>query len=826
MHLREIHPEQSARVSRALASTAERIAPVWPLANFVAVNPYMGFVDSSFGSAAQNFRYTHGADLLMPLEFYFEALDAGEIQRDDIREALTKSESAEDVQRFIARTRASKSESDHALQTVTDVAAEIAGIDLSRFMTDQISKWASGYFDEGQAGWGSPFKDQGLFTAWRAEAEIDRGPEVMGIREFRASVARLPDDPHEAAFEALQALSVAPDYAEIYLQRISSRVAGWVAFAARVAWDDRLYRGESSAIVEEFLAVLLAWEYAVFRAYEGRDFEIAWHAARERIEEASGSGVIDGDLLDRLIFQNAYENAEERALLRSFEEPARIPEEQATRPLAQVVFCIDVRSEIYRRHLEASEPRTETLGFAGFFGMPIRFRPLAHQEGAPQCPALISPSHDVRETCGSTDADQKACARRESRNSVQKLWKSFAQGAVSCFGFVSPLGLTRLPMLFLDAFGVTTPVPHPSIRGLSRSQARSLQVDISAIDHESRVELAANALVGMSLTDRFARLVVIAGHGASVVNNPHASGYDCGACGGRSGEPNARVAAAILNDGEVRLTLRERGIDIPEDTVFVAALHDTTSDDMKVFSSQVPESHLGDLEELETAFDTASRASRAERAPRLGLHSDDAGEIDKAIRRRSRDWAQVRPEWGLAGCSSFVVAPRKHTRGIDLGGRAFLHNYSWRQDEDFDVLESIMTAPMVVTSWINLQYYASTVDNRVFGSGNKTLHNVVGTVGVLEGNAGDLRVGLPWQAVQNGTLQHRPLRLKVVIEAPIEAMNQVIATHESIRHLVDNGWLQLYAMNAEGQVSHRYQGEMRWACLEDASDPEFVRATA
>ncbi|HBF20829.1 MAG TPA: DUF2309 domain-containing protein, partial [Cryomorphaceae bacterium] len=186
-----------------------------------------------------------------------------------------------------------------------------------------------------------------------------------------------------------------------------------------------------------------------------------------------------------------------------------------------------------------------------------------------------------------------------------------------------------------------------------------------------------------------------------------------------------------------------------------------------------------------------------------------------AILRRSKDWAQVRPEWGLAGCSAFIVAPRSRTRGLDLGGKSFLHSYEWKKDGDFKILELIMTAPMVVTSWINLQYYASTVDNQYYGSGNKTLHNVTGGIGVLEGYAGDLRVGLPWQSVHDGNqFQHEPRKLSVVIEAPLEAMNRVLEKHPSVRNLCDNGWIYLLAMNVEGRVSHRYTGKLKWEALE------------
>ena len=177
---------------------------------------------------------------------------------------------------------------------------------------------------------------------------------------------------------------------------------------------------------------------------------------------------------------------------------------------------------------------------------------------------------------------------------------------------------------------------------------------------------------------------------------------------------------------------------------------------------------------------------------------------------RSRDWSQVRPEWGLAGNAAFIAAPRERTSGINLGGRAFLHSYSWQLDKEFSVLELIMTAPMVVASWINLQYYGSTVNNRVFGAGNKVLHNVSGTIGVLEGNSGDLRVGLPWQSVHDGNrFVHEPLRLNVVIDAPLDAINGIIAWQQSVRDLVDNCWIHLFAFGDQGRI-YRYRGELAW----------------
>jgi uncharacterized protein len=123
-----------------------------------------------------------------------------------------------------------------------------------------------------------------------------------------------------------------------------------------------------------------------------------------------------------------------------------------------------------------------------------------------------------------------------------------------------------------------------------------------------------------------------------------------------------------------------------------------------------------------------------------------------------------------------------------------------------------MTAPMIVANWINLQYYASTVDNRAFGSGNKALHNVVGQFGILQGNGGDLTTGLPWQSIHDGRrLQHEPLRLLVVIEAPRGAVGAIIARHASVRSLVDNKWLNLLVIDGERFFRYSPSGDWR-AC--------------
>ena len=136
------------------------------------------------------------------------------------------------------------------------------------------------------------------------------------------------------------------------------------------------------------------------------------------------------------------------------------------------------------------------------------------------------------------------------------------------------------------------------------------------------------------------------------------------------------------------------------------------------------------------------------------------------------------------------------------------------EDPDLQVLELILTAPMVVASWISLQYFGSTVDNAAFGAGDKTLHNVCGRVGVLEGNGGDLRVGLPLQSVHDGQgFVHEPVRLSVFIAAAPDAISTVLARQPQVRALLDNRWLFLFALDDRGQTTHRYAGDLAWEAL-------------
>lgn len=779
---------------------ARAIPPVWPLASSVAVNPFLGQSHESLATVGARLERVAGVPVTMPRSWYQERITSGVIIDADLLEALVSAPAAPRPANLAAlksAARVSKPEIS-PVPTIADLAADASGIDWPGLISERFGAWAAGYFDEGQALWAAS-RGRGAYAAWRAVSTHDLTPEIVGLSGFATHVSEAPETAPDALASVVQRIAIPVEARETYFHQMLMTLGGWAQYARYRQWQAEL-GGGADATITDFLAIRLLWEAALFDRYEDQ-IAVRWKAV---VASHASPVTPSPDHVVDAILQEAAERAAQRALAGTLAAAgARATD---NRPALQAAFCIDVRSEVFRRALESVNPDIQTLGFAGFFGLTASHRRFASDVQELRLPVLLNPGLN---TCsgGPEDAGADQSARFKAR--AKRAWGRFKLAAVSSFAFVEATGPVYVSKLVSDALGLhVIKAPNEPAPRLN-----------PALDLPTRTKAAETVLRAMSLTSNFARLVLLAGHGANVVNNPHASGLHCGACGGYSGEVNARLLAALLNDPEVRRGLVSQGIEIPADTLFLGALHDTTTDAVTLYSDDcVSAAHVPDLNNARAWLAATGKIARGERASRL-----PRGLGEGSLARRSRDWAEVRPEWALAGCKAFIAAPRRRTAGKTLEGRAFLHDYDWKADKDFGVLELILTAPVVVASWISLQYYGSTVAPTVFGGGNKLLHNVTGGIGVVEGNGGVMRAGLPWQSVHDGERHvHEPLRLSVCIEAPREAMAEILKRHDGVRALFDNRWLHLFALDETGQMAWRYAGDHQWSEMRAASDAEVA----
>ena len=816
------------RLAHHIASAAARVAPTWPLDQLIAVNPYWGWVGCPMREAAAALGTLAGTRLTMPRDWFQEQWKAGRLKRHHLRAAVqavsegAASPQPDATQQALVTQLVAALDGRSAplarLPLVTDLrdsgAPPRPGLRWAELVTHQVSQHCAAFFDRHQASWVMDGSG-GLYDSWRQQLAADHGLAWrQGRAALRVRLAAMPAAPQALIAAALDCMAVPEDGRGAYLSAVLMSISGWGAWCAYQRWQARLGGADDDKIVH-LLAIRLAWEWLLYDDAPPGTLPPGWTAQWSRAGVAVNA-LQQAQRTDWLL-QSAAEIAYQQPLIAGLSQPPTAV--ALTPPAVQAVFCIDVRSEVFRRALESVSPAVHTRGFAGFFGLFIAYAPVGSALTRPQLPGLLAPTQCVSEGGGAGLGQALATQRRNALQWRQR-WAEFRAAPASAFSFVETMGLLYGAKLLSDSLPSTRVPARWEDTGLPLRAAAALRpcMPQTASDPAAAAAMAKGILGAMGLVSNFASLVLLAGHGSQTANNPHAAGLDCGACGGQTGEVNARVLADMLNTPAVRAHLRDLGIDIPAGTHFLPALHNTTTDQVLLYDTDaVPAALKAPLAQLRGWLETASDRARAERADSLGLAAL-AGQrtaLKQAVLERANDWAQVRPEWGLANNAAFIVAPRARSRHMNLAGRCFLHDYDHRLDADLGVLTLIMTAPMVVTHWINMQYHASTVDNRRYGSGNKLLHNVVGgRLGVFEGNSGDLRIGLPVQSLHDGrTLRHTPLRLSVFIEAPRAAIDAVMAGHEVVRNLVCHEWLHLLRIDPhEARIERWLRGD--WVSVE------------
>ncbi|VEG92480.1 DUF2309 domain-containing protein [Legionella spiritensis] len=669
----------------------------------------------------------------------------------------------------------------------------------------QMIKWCSGFFDAGQGSIDMPNREKGFYSGFLKLAYFDKQLH-HNKKEAKEFLQRLPESAEEVIKICLLRLKVPIGQEEAFLSQTLLYLPGWAGFVKwKTDWQSLKEVHKKQVTFIDFVAVRLVLTCLLWpdAAKEKESVEDDFSVKKVLVQLKNNEDTYRGKLISLLLPEVKKE------------------EVPVARRSAQLVFCIDVRSEPFRRAIE-SLGHYETFGFAGFFGLPVRINEFDTNKNKVCCPVLLKPKYTVKEipVAANKDDFERYQRGKEFINSCKSLYMQLKHNISTPFPLVESLGFwCGLNMILKSLSPKFSKNSISAINGwLKPAMPTKIAYELSETDAEQGLSLqdqisyAETVLRLMGLTAGFAKLIIFCGHGSTTENNPYASALDCGACGGNHGGINARLLASILNKSEVRRGLEDCGMHIPLDTVFYGALHNTTTDSVELYTQDITKPIYPDLvSQLQEDLKEAKLITNQERGVKLPGYNPC-----KDITRRSLDWSETRPEWGLARNAAFIAAPRHVTKNISLDGRCFLHSYRFEQDSEGSLLETILTAPMVVAEWINTQYLFSTLDNVAFGSGSKVTHNVVGTIGVMQGNGSDLMHGLPLQSVMSSDEEayHEPQRLLSVVYAPREMVSKVIEKHSILKSLFFNQWVHLVVIDPANQAPYQINQSGQWILVE------------
>lgn len=835
-------------ITYSIKEASRVITPLSPINIFAARHPWAGLEDRTFEDVARWFQKVQDVDLYPNESLLFAAIENGEIKQEYIEERLSAwlsndntplnkvmlREYAESIL-FNRTHKVNLTEQDQQqLRTSLENVAlnkqqdddiilstrieQYSGQTYLDKLNAQVIKWSKLYLDDNQSGWAIHKDGKGFYKNWKRLAHLD--PALS--KAERHKIKMLPSTSIETIESCLDKLGISEAQVQSYLEIHLLALPGW---AGMMLWKD-----ERLNLLTDFLAIRLALEWTLMSEHaqeqQHTDHDISlvlsWFKTGILTLE-NWFALSQGEREDYIAFAHQFDRiTQHKLLLEAWEGTyasqlqseiqSHIHHEDDKAPVeAQLAFCIDTRSEPFRRQLEMEGP-FETIGIAGFFGLPIEKCELGHQHTHNALPVMNKPQHKIYEY---EDAHQSNhyVEKKKSISSIFYTFKKMKQNVLPSLLLPeltgSWLSVQTIARSFMSKR--TGDLVNRFNKNLMNKPETKLSIDHApnrfgdlpiGFTKQEQLTYAREALELMDLTEDFAPLVVICGHGSHSANNPYAASLDCGACGGSASGFNAKVLATLCNLPEVRESLKSYHIIIPEDTIFVAAEHSTTTDQLEwLYVPQLSNQAERALEKLKLALPKAGhQANRLRLKDIPGMEHSNEQSTTKAEQLAS-DWSEIRPEWGLARNATFVIGKRTLTEQSQLNGRAFLHNYDWTKDHDGEILNTILSGPATVAQWINLQYYASTVAPYYYGSGNKITQTVTSGIGVMQGNGSDLLTGLPWQSVMkaDGEYYHAPIRLLVVIQAPNDYIRKLLKENTALNTKVKNDWLMLSSIDENGE---------------------------
>lgn len=761
-----------------------------------------------------------------------------------------------------------------------DALLRASAEDSDALVNSILIRFCAAFVDQGFAGWTLPVREQGFYQGFanlHRNPTVAIDPWLSGLSRELDRLTKRNVSPLESIDESLQLLGVSFEERETFITATLLALRGWSGLLWQMETrPDRVAMGSPSGTLIEYLAIRLVLERLAIEyiAKNSIGYSGPLNELRDKIAIQNGTkceSSIEGqalrvfqlaqilgwsppelhrlsveawcDLLSeinafsevdrRRLFHQAFERRFRRQALSALAIHTNKTPERVKSPRFQAAFCIDTREESFRRHLEEIAPDAETFSTAGFFNVPIYFRGVADAHFTTLCPIVVKPQHWItEEVVYSLVAENRRRAKTRralgsasrtvhlgSRNIAGGALLTAGLGVLASVPLVARVLLPRLTAHVRKTIGSFVEAPQVTRLNLERTQdPPGPEGEHVGFRVNEMAGIGERVLRDIGLTSGFARLVFFFGHGSFCLNNPHKSAYDCGACSGGAGGPNARVLAAFLNDRRVRMLLAERGLNIPDDTVFIGGLHNTCSDKLTFFDlDQVPKSHRAEFEAaLESLEETCQRNAheRCRRFQSAPLNLSIA-EAHLHVEGRSEDLSQTRPEFGNATNAMCFVGRRSRLRGLYLDRRSFMQSYDPLQDdENLTILGRILAPVVPVCEGINLQYFFSYIDSPGWGCGTKLPHNVTSLLGVMDGAGSDLRPGLPWQGVEI----HEPVRLLFVIETTPEGIQKIMNRDALVGKILKNGWAQLALLNPHSNEVQTYRAGQFYKFTPDFSE--------
>jgi uncharacterized protein YbcC (UPF0753/DUF2309 family) len=685
-------------------------------------------------------------------------------------------------------------------------------LELNVYVHPIIFRLLGNFLDQGISRWTLP-KDGESF--WDCVMRLSQN-SLLPLYPMQEAVVRrlLSMEKDQVIHSCLESIVGDSDLYEQYLLEMLLAHPGWAGMVRMIEENPRSLLDSRNISLKDLIAVELVCELAFLHRYKGETFTNVSHTPLPADIVLLKKGLPHPEVPVLLkVWHEAMEWSLHCELLKAL--PKQPTNSVDNKPHVQAFFCIDDRECSLRRYLEELDPGIQTFGAAGFFGIDFLYQGLDDAYPVAQCPVIITPKHLIKESGG------KPLSATESKSGAIAHLHFKSHSVFRGWLYTQTLGLAYAFRMAWDVFRPGSKLPklkmlseidsHTQLHLLRENDTPNQDGYLLGFSYAEMADKVGGLLTNIGLTKQFAPLVVVVAHGSSSVNNPHFAAYDCGACSGKPGAPNARAFAWMANNAEVRNLLAERNIHIPVETRFVAALHNTSRDDITYFDS-----HLSDhvsikgLPEFQATMACALEKNALERCRWFEL-APNSTEIKAHahVRARSSSIFEPRPEYNHSNNLYCIVGKRSSTRGLFMDRRAFLHSYDPATDLNGDILVKILSAIIPVCGGINLEYLFSRIDNSVYGAGTKLPHNVIGLLGVANGVEGDLRTGLPQQMIE----VHEPARLLIVVEQSCDIIDKALANIGNLKEWLDNEWVRLISCHPHNREQKLYS-QTNWENVE------------